>query len=129
MLFPTIYIASDHLSSAEAALHLSIFGRLSNELGDLDPNYYGIVEQLVLANAKVFFGCYISSLSSYVTRLRGYRGVDSYYFDEEHTDGRAVKQSSDSTAFLLSRVDDRVGRHQRRICTSAAKRCFQPHIW
>jgi hypothetical protein len=88
---PDIYVATDEYEDdffhpLKQKFNLVFLGDFREELGDLDPNYYGMVEQLVLSNAKVFFGCYRSSFSSYVTRLRGYRGVDSYYFNEEYTD-------------------------------------------
>ena len=44
----------------------------------LSPNQWGMVEQLVCANAHTFFGTPLSTFSGYITRLRGYYRDDRY---------------------------------------------------
>jgi GDP-fucose protein O-fucosyltransferase len=61
-------------------------------LGGLHKDYHGLVEQLVASRAKIFVGCYYSTFTGYVNRLRGYHSqklklsrwregvIDSYYY-------------------------------------------------
>lgn len=58
----------------------------------LNPSTYGMLDQLVTSRGRVFFGCWFSTFSSYVNRLRGYHSqknklpghesgiIDSYYY-------------------------------------------------
>lgn len=58
----------------------------------INPNYYGMLDQLVAFKGRVFFGTWFSTLSGYINRMRGYYSVkaklegfekgqlDSYYF-------------------------------------------------
>ena len=58
----------------------------------LNPSYYGMLDQLVTSKGRYFFGCWFSTFSSFVNRLRGYHSqkdklpgyesgvIDSYYY-------------------------------------------------
>lgn len=58
----------------------------------LNPSTFGMLDQLVTSRGRVFFGCWFSTFSSYVNRLRGYHSqknklpgyemgvIDSYYY-------------------------------------------------
>ena len=58
----------------------------------INTNYYGMLDQLVAARGRVFFGTFFSSLSGYINRIRGYHAqkyklpgwedgkIQSYYF-------------------------------------------------
>ena len=50
-------------------------------LKDVNPNYYGMVDQVVCSRAKVWAGTYWSTFSAYIHRMRGYHGLGeaSYY--------------------------------------------------
>ncbi len=62
---------------------------------DINPNYYGMLDQLVAYKGRVFFGTWFSTLSGYVNRMRGYYNakekgeghelgiLPSYYFVPE----------------------------------------------
>jgi len=56
-------------------------GDFSTLLPHLNPNYYGMVDQVICARAKVFAGTYWSTFTGYIHRIRGYYGLgeDSYY--------------------------------------------------
>lgn len=41
-------------------------------LGDINPNYYGMLDQLVAAQGRVFYGTFFSTFSGYINRIRGY---------------------------------------------------------
>ncbi len=59
---------------------------------DLNPNYYGMLDQLIASMGEVFFGTYYSTFTGYINRMRGYHSqnkkayghqvgmIDSYYF-------------------------------------------------
>ena len=78
----TVYIATDEADVAffeplrreHTLLFLSDFQHL---IKDLDPNYYGMVEQLVCAKGDKFVGTYYSTFSAYINRVRGYHAQKS----------------------------------------------------
>lgn len=41
-------------------------------LRGVDTNYYGMIEQVVASRGETFVGCYYSTFSAYINRLRGY---------------------------------------------------------
>ena len=51
-------------------------------LGDLDPNYMGMIDTIVASRGRAFAGTWFSTFSGYINRLRGYHGMsmmDSWY--------------------------------------------------
>ena len=60
----------------------------SYDQGRVSPNWYGMIEQIVCANAYTFFGTPLSTFTGYITRLRGYyrdgRYSRTYYFMPQH---------------------------------------------
>jgi hypothetical protein len=42
---------------------------------DVNSNYMGMLDQLVTSRARIFFGCFFSSFTGHITRLRGYHSV------------------------------------------------------
>ena len=73
----TVYIATDEsdiaffepLRQQHTVLFLNDFRHL---IADMDPNYYGMIEQLVCAKGDKFVGTYYSTFSAYINRVRGY---------------------------------------------------------
>ena len=63
-----------------------------DELGDINTNYYGMLDQIVASKGRVFYGTWWSTLSGYINRIRGYNiekqklegyqdgTMESYYF-------------------------------------------------
>ena len=43
-----------------------------NLLEGVETNHYGMIDQLVTSKSRVFFGCWFSTFTGYITRLRGY---------------------------------------------------------
>lgn len=39
---------------------------------DVNPNFFGMIDQLVASRSRVYFGCWFSTFSSYINRIRGY---------------------------------------------------------
>jgi hypothetical protein len=51
-------------------------------LGDLDPNYMGMIDTIVASRGRAFCGTFFSTFTGYINRLRGYHGMtmmDSWY--------------------------------------------------
>jgi len=51
-------------------------------LGDLDPNYMGMIDTIVASRGRAFAGTWFSTFSGYINRLRGYHGLsmmDTWY--------------------------------------------------
>lgn len=46
-------------------------------LDQLDPNYVGMIDQVVATRGRVFVGTYFSSFSAYIGRMRGYHGISN----------------------------------------------------
>ena len=74
----TIYVATDESSDDYFELFTSNYdvvylNDFEAELEGIDTMYYGMIEQLVASRGRVFFGCYQSTFSNFVFRLRGWR--------------------------------------------------------
>lgn len=73
----TVYIATDEqdksffdpIRTRYTILFMEDFNHL---LRGIDPNYFGMIEQLVCAKGDKFVGTYYSTFSAYVNRVRGY---------------------------------------------------------
>jgi hypothetical protein len=39
-------------------------------------NYYGMIDQLVASRGRIFYGCWFSTFTGYINRLRGYHADD-----------------------------------------------------
>lgn len=51
-------------------------------LGDLDPNYMGMIDTIVASRGRTLGGTFFSTFTGYINRMRGYHGMsmkDSYY--------------------------------------------------
>ena len=94
----TIFIATDErdksffdpLREQYDVLFLDDFSEL---LKGVNTNYFGMIDQLVSSRGRIFFGCFFSTFTGYIMRVRGYHSVkdkkpghedgilpDSYYY-------------------------------------------------
>jgi len=51
-------------------------------LGDIDSNYFGMIDTIVSSRARSFAGTWFSTFTGYINRMRGYHGMsmmDSWY--------------------------------------------------
>ncbi len=94
----TVFVATDHQQKPffkPLADHFDLvfLSDFKEELKDVNTNYFGMIDQLVASRGRVFFGCFHSTFSGFIFRVRGYhsqkdktegweRGVlpDSYYY-------------------------------------------------
>lgn len=73
----TLYIATDEKKLSyfdPLCKHYQclFLGNFMQELGSLNPHFYGQVDQIVASKSNIFFGAYFSTFSGYINRLRGY---------------------------------------------------------
>ena len=74
----TVFVASDHqgkpffkpLAKHYDLVFLNDFK--NNELKDVNSNFFGMIDQLVASRGRAFFGCYHSTFSGFIFRMRGY---------------------------------------------------------
>jgi hypothetical protein len=94
----TVFVATDHQGKPffkPLADHydLVFLKDFKEELKGVNTNYFGMIDQLVASRGRVFFGCFHSTFSGFIFRMRGYHsqkekvngwqnGVlkDSYYY-------------------------------------------------
>jgi hypothetical protein len=74
-------------------------------LRGVDTNYYGMIEQVVASRGETFVGCYYSTFSAYINRLRGYHSqkmkadgwekgiIKSWYYMPEFKDAHRTYMS------------------------------------
>lgn len=73
--FPTIRYLDDYMDLAN--------------LYDINPNYLGMIDQVVCSKGEYFVGTWFSTFSGYITRMRGYLGYHDHsvwYGDKKHRD-------------------------------------------
>lgn len=97
----TMYIATDEKDMAFFAplkQHYKVvfLNDFIDELSHVNPNYYGMVEQLVTSRAQTFIGAYFSTFTGYINRIRGYHAqnakiegyqqgqIESFYYTPDH---------------------------------------------
>lgn len=76
----TLYIATDEKNRSYfepffQQHHVYFLDDFEHLVAGLNTNYYGLVEQLVVARGRRFVGCLFSTFSGFVTRLRGYHST------------------------------------------------------
>jgi len=77
----TLYIATDEkkrsffepIADRYDIVFLSDF---QEELGGVNKNYYGMIDQLIASRGRVFYGCWFTTFTGYINRLRGYHADD-----------------------------------------------------
>ena len=78
----TVFIATDERNKtffAPLKQHYDIvfLDDFMDELKDVNSNLFGMIDQLVSSRGNVFVGCWFSTFTGYITRLRGYHSVKS----------------------------------------------------
>ena len=73
----TIFIATDErkkefFDPLRQQYDLWFLDDFKAELQGLNTNYYGMVDQLVASRGRIFFGCWHSTFTGFIMRIRGY---------------------------------------------------------
>jgi len=101
----TVYIATDDMNRTffqPLTDHYDVYflGDFQELLGDLNYNYYSIIDQLVASRGRVFFGAFCSTFTGFINRMRGYRSqndktkgwhdgiIESYFYNYQDMDKR-----------------------------------------
>lgn len=76
----TIFIATDERDKSffdplKKHYHIRFLDDFKDELKDVNSNYFGMIDQLVASRGRVFFGCWFSTFTGFINRIRGYRSV------------------------------------------------------
>jgi hypothetical protein len=82
----TVYVGTDERKKdffKDMAAHWDVvyLDDFMHLIEGVDKNYYGMIDQLVASRGRTFFGCWFSTFSGYINRLRGYHSV------KDHLDG------------------------------------------
>jgi hypothetical protein len=110
----TVYIATDETDMTffhafQQHYNLVFLHNFTHLIPDINPNYYGMIDQLVASKGKVFVGTLYSTFSGYINRLRGYHAqkeqlpgyelghIQSYYYvPDSHARFRNIMQTYSS---------------------------------
>jgi hypothetical protein len=77
----TIFIATDERDKTffdplREHYDLLFLDDFKDVLEGVNTNYYGMIDQLVASRGRIFFGCWFSSFTGYIIRLRGYHSTN-----------------------------------------------------
>jgi len=78
----TLYIATDERKKSffkpivDQYANVFFLDDFQQELEGVNTNYYGMIDQLIASRGRVFFGCWFSTFTGYINRLRGYHTDD-----------------------------------------------------
>eukprot|EP00536_Pseudo-nitzschia_multiseries_P003175 jgi/Psemu1/236458/estExt_Genewise1.C_470075 len=75
-----IFIATDERNSEffepmRKKYDLLFLKDFQKDLKGVNSNYFGMIDQLIASRGSKFFGCYQSTFTSYIMRLRGYHSI------------------------------------------------------
>ncbi len=107
----TIYITTDErdlsfFDPLKEVYDLKFIGDFGELMNGVNPQYFGLAEQIVASRSRVFFGSYKSTFSAYIVRLRGYYAVkenqpgymsgalqNTYYLPEQWKNDMSIYQA------------------------------------
>jgi hypothetical protein len=94
----TIYIATDEKNKTffepfRMKYHVYFLDDFKADIGSVNTNFYGMMDQRIASRGRKFFGCYYSTFTGYINRMRGYHsqkdrgndgwekgGINSWYY-------------------------------------------------
>lgn len=107
----TVYVATDERNNTffdplREHYNLLFLDDFKDQIQGINPNYYGMLDQLVAYKADVFVGAFFSTFTGYINRLRGHHAqkakrsgyqdglIQSYYYvPDAHADFRHVMRT------------------------------------
>lgn len=78
----TIYIATDEKDKSffdplkQQGYDILFLDDFLHLLQDVNTNYYGMIDQLISTRGQQFWGCWFSTFTGYIMRLRGYHSTN-----------------------------------------------------
>lgn len=93
----TVFVASDETNKTffdpfRSHYNLLFLDDFKDQIRNVNPNYYGMLDQLIASRGTVFVGAFYSTFTGYINRLRGYHAqkdklpgyeegqIESYYY-------------------------------------------------
>lgn len=78
----TVYVATDErkkefFQDMESYWNVLYMDNYIHLLEGVDKNNFGMIDQLVSSRGRLFFGCWFSTFTGYITRLRGYHSQNA----------------------------------------------------
>ena len=73
----TVYIATDERDKSFFAIlqeHYKVYflDDFESNLGTINTNFFGMLDQRIASRGDIFIGCYYSTFTGYINRMRGY---------------------------------------------------------
>ena len=81
-------------------------------LGNLDPNYFGMIDTIVSSRARAFAGTWFSTFTGYINRMRGYHGMTmmkSWYSFLDRKEAVHTWENMDHFAYAYEWPDGWIG--------------------
>jgi len=81
-------------------------------LGDLDPNYFGMIDTIISSRGRAFAGTWFSTFTGYINRMRGYHGMtmmDTWYSFLPNKEKSHHWENIDHFAFAFEWPDGWIG--------------------
>jgi len=81
-------------------------------LGDIDSNYFGMIDTIVSSRARAFAGTWFSTFTGYINRMRGYHGMsmmDSWYSFLKRKSKLHEWENVDTSAYAYEWPDGWIG--------------------
>lgn len=110
----TVFIATDEKNKTffdpmKEIYDLLFLDDFKNELKEVNSNYYGMIDQLVSSRGRIFFGCWQSTFTGYINRIRGYHSIKDKTLGHENGElpntFYYVTRSNKSVMHKYSKVD------------------------
>ena len=67
--------------------HIFFLDDFSHLLKDVNTNFYGMIDQLVASKGRKFFGCWHSTFTGFINRMRGYHSQNERLVDSGYETG------------------------------------------
>lgn len=85
----TIFVATDERNKSffgpmKEMYDVLFLDDFMDELKGVNSNYYGMIDQLVASRGRLFFGCFFSTFTGYIMRMRGYHSIKDKAPGSEH---------------------------------------------
>jgi len=77
----TLYVATDERDKTffqplrDAGYDILFLDDFKHLLTDVNTNYYGMIDQIVASKGAVFLGCWHSTFTGFIMRMRGYHST------------------------------------------------------
>lgn len=73
----TVYIATDERDKSFFSIlqeHYKVYflDDFESNLGTINTNFFGMLDQRIASRGDIFIGCYYSTFTGYINRMRGY---------------------------------------------------------